>query len=379
MTSATRISLFLVLVAGSCGVAAACRSPEPAPDATQAARRDADPHAAHQRSNATGAREGRRTPAISRAAASGPAPAGMTWIPGGEFWMGCDDCDMPDARPVHLVSVSGFWMDATPVTNDQFAAFVKATGYATVAERRPDPADFPGVPLDKLQPGAVVFTPPNHPVSLRDYTQWWSYLPGASWRHPEGRSTDLKGRGSHPVVHVAWEDVNAFAQWTGKRLPTEAEFEFAARGGLDRARYAWGNDLKPGGKAVANVWEGSFPDTNTREDGYYRTSPVTAFPPNGYGLYDIGGNVWQWCADWYRPDYYSTFADPDVATRDPRGPDSSFDPDEPAVRKRVTRGGSFLCSSEYCQRFLVGSRGKSEISTGSSNLGFRLVRSASGG
>jgi formylglycine-generating enzyme required for sulfatase activity len=369
----TRLALALVALV----VLSACEArqpPAPQPDAAAGA---ANPHAAHEvpKPGAAAASD-RRTPTIDRTPAPGPAPDGMIWIPGGEFWMGCDDCDMPDARPVHLVSVSGFWMDATPVTNDRFAAFVKATGYVTVAERKPDPADFPGVPLDKLQPGAVVFTPPTHPVSLSDYTRWWSYVPGASWKHPEGPASIVKGLGRHPVVHVAWEDVHAYAAWAGKRLPTEAEFEFAARGGRDRARYSWGNEFKPGGRPAANVWEGRFPDSNSREDGYYRTSPVTAFPPNGYGLYDVGGNVWQWCADWYRPDYYGTFPDPSAAARDPRGPDSSFDPDEPGARKRVTRGGSFLCSTEYCQRYLVGSRGKAEISTGSSNLGFRLVRSA---
>jgi formylglycine-generating enzyme len=354
----------------------ACDARRPAPQPAEAARAAADPHAGHQAPAPTGAASDTRpAPAINRTPAPGPAPAGMVWVPGGEFWMGCEGCDMPDARPVHLVSVGGFWMDATPVTNEQFAAFVKATGYVTVAERTLDPKDFPGVPADKLKPGAVVFTPPAHPVSLHDFSRWWSYVPGASWQHPEGPASDLKGLARHPVVHVAWEDVNAYATWAGKRLPTEAEFEFAARGGLDRAVYPWGNELKPGGRAVANVWDGHFPDANTREDGYFKTSPVTAFPANAYGLYDVGGNVWQWCADWYRPEYYSTFTDPNVPARDPRGPGSSFDPDEPGAQKRVTRGGSFLCSSDYCRRYLVGSRGKAEISTGSSNLGFRLVRS----
>jgi len=300
----------------------------------------------------------------------------MVWIAGGEFWMGCEPCGMADAVPVHLVAVDGFWMDTTPVTNEQFARFVRETDYVTIAERRPSAKDLPGVPADKLQAGSVVFTPPAHPVSLDDYSQWWSYIPGASWRHPEGPSSDLTGRGRHPVVHVAWEDVQAYAKWAGKRLPTEAEFEFAARGGLDRHLYAWGNELKPHGSVPGNIWQGHFPDSNSGEDGYVRTSPVDTFPPNGYGLRDMGGNVWQWCADWYRPDYYATFNDSSKVAHDPRGPDTSFDPDEPAALKRVTRGGSFLCSSEYCSRYLVGSRGKAEISSGSSNLGFRLVRSA---
>ena len=309
-----------------------------------------DPHAAHQPSSSTSVN--RRTPTLSTTPAPGQAPAGMVWIPGGEFWM-----------------------DAAPVTNAEFEAFVRATRYVTVAERKPDPKDFPGVPPDKLVPGSVVFTPPAHPVSLEDYSKWWSYVPGADWRHPEGPGSSLKGLERHPVVHVAFEDVLAYANWIGKRLPTEAEFEFAARGGLDRNLYPWGNELKPAGRVPANIWEGHFPDANNRADGYFRTSPVTAFPPNAYGLHDVGGNVWQWCADWYRPDYYGSFGDQEAAARSPKGPETSFDPDEPTAQKRVTRGGSFLCSGEYCSRYLVGSRGKAEISSGSSNLGFRLVSS----
>ena len=315
-----------------------------------------------------------KTPVLRSTPAPGPAPAGMVWIPGGEFWMGCDTCGMPDAGPEHLVSVSGFWMDATPVTNEQFAPFVDATHYVTVAERKPDPKQFPGVPADKLVPGSVVFTPPAHAVSLEDFSQWWSYVPGADWRHPDGPRSNLNGLERHPVVHVAWEDAQAYATWAGKRLPTEAEFEFAARGGLDRNLYPWGNELAPGGTPPANIWEGHFPDANSRLDGYFKTSPVTAFPANRYGLYDVGGNVWQWAADWYRPDYYGTFKDPNTPAGDPRGPDSSFDPDEPGAAKRVTRGGSFLCSGEYCSRYLVGSRGKAEVSSGWSNLGIRLVK-----
>jgi sulfatase modifying factor 1 len=316
-------------------------------------------------------------PTIDATPAPLPAPEGMVWIPGGSFWMGCDGCGMPDALPVHMVSVSGFWMDPTPVTNAEFDRFVRQTRYVTVAERKPDPKEFPGVPADKLVAGSVVFTPPAHPVSLEDYSKWWSYVPGADWRHPEGPSSTLAGRERHPVVHVAFEDAAAYASWIGKRLPTEAEFEFAARGGLDRARYPWGDDLKPAGRVPANIWEGHFPDANSRADGFFRTSPVTAFPANRYGLRDVGGNVWQWCADWYRPDYYATFTSPETAARDPRGPQASFDPDELSAAKRVTRGGSFLCSGEYCSRYLVGSRGKAEVSSGSSNLGFRLVKSPS--
>jgi formylglycine-generating enzyme required for sulfatase activity len=355
-------------------VAAGCRShtPEDARPADAGAA-----HPAHTSASPSPPAVTSQAPAINQTPAPGPAPGGMVWIPGGEFWMGCADCGMPDALPVHLVSVSGFWMDAAPVTNAEFDAFVTATKYVTVAERRPDPKDFPGVPPDKLVPGSVVFTPPAHPVSLEDFSKWWSYVPGADWRHPEGPSSHLNGLERHPVVHVAWEDAAAYATWAKKRLPTEAEFEFAARGGLDRNMYPWGNELKPQGRVPANIWEGHFPDANSRADGYFKTSPVTAFPANRYGVYDVGGNVWQWCADWYRPDYYRAFTDPQTPARDPRGPETSFDPEEPSAAKRVTRGGSFLCSGEYCSRYLVGSRGKSEVSSGSSNLGFRLVRSAS--
>ena len=288
--------------------------------------------------------------------------------------MGCDDCDMPDAGPVHLVAVDGYWMDKTPVTNAQFAEFVKATGYITIAEQKPDPKDYPGIDPDKLEAGSAVFTSPARDVRLDDLTQWWNYVAGASWRHPEGPGTTTEGRENHPVVHIAWPDALAYAKWAGKRLPTEAEFEFGARGGLDRDRYAWGDDLKPGGKWAANIWQGRFPTTNLIEDGYSGTSPVTAFPPNGFGLYDVGGNVWQWCADWYRFDYFATL-EPNEPTRNPQGPADSYDPQEPGVNKRVQKGGSFLCSDRYCSRYLVGSRGRGAVDSGGSNTGFRCVKS----
>jgi sulfatase modifying factor 1 len=312
---------------------------------------------------------------VNTSPAPHPAPDGMVWIPGGTFWMGCESCGMPDAVPAHLVSVDGFWIDPTPVTNAAFERFVAETGYVTVAERPLDPREFPGVPRDKLVPGSAVFTPTSHPVSLDDPLQWWRYTPGASWRHPEGPETSVRDRRDHPVVHVAFEDAIAYAKWAGKRLPTEAEFEFAARGGLDRQRYPWGNELTPNGKAAANTWQGTFPARDRGEDGYLGTSPVTAFPPNGFGVYDMGGNVWQWCADWYRPDYYAELAKNGATASNPRGPDSSFDPSEPGARKRVVRGGSYMCTDQYCARYLVGSRGKSEVGSGTSNLGFRLVKS----
>jgi formylglycine-generating enzyme required for sulfatase activity len=305
------------------------------------------------------------------------APEGMVWIPGGTFWMGCEGCEMPDAVPVHQVVVDGFWLDATPVTNEQFAKFVQATGYKTIAERVPDARDFPGAPPENLVPGSAVFLPPEHEVPLNNHYEWWSYVKGARWRQPEGPSSNLKGRDDSPVVHIAWDDAMAYARWAGKRLPTEAEFEFAARGGLDRKRYSWGDELTPNGKWVANIWQGRFPIKDTGEDGYRVASPVRAFPANGYNLYDMGGNVWQWCADWYRPDLYQQRAAATSPAHNPHGPDTSFDPFEPGVPKRVTRGGSYLCSDRYCSRYLVGSRGKSEPSTGSSNVGFRCAKSAS--
>ncbi len=303
------------------------------------------------------------------------APANMVWIAGGTFWMGCEGCGMPDALPAHRVSVEGFWMDQTPVTNTDFEQFVNATGYLTVAERQPDPKDFPGVPPDKLVPGSAVFHATSHPVSFDDPLQWWHYMAGASWNHPEGPGSDIRDRLDHPVVHIAFEDALAYAQWGGKRLPTEAEFEFAARGGLDRNLYSWGNEVTPGGKVAANIWQGQFPAKDLGEDGYTGTSPVTAFPPNRFGLYDMGGNVWQWCADWYRPDYYAALAKAGAVAHNPQGPGDSYDPQETGAAKRVVRGGSYLCSEQYCARYLVGSRGKAEVSSAASNLGFRLVRS----
>ncbi|RPI56541.1 MAG: formylglycine-generating enzyme family protein [Acidobacteria bacterium] len=308
--------------------------------------------------------------------APGPAPDGMVWIPGGTFWMGCEGCGMPDALPAHLVEVDGFWMDRAPVTNAEFQRFVAATGYVTVAERPLNAGDYPGVPKEMLVPGSAVFNPTAKPVPLDNHLQWWRYTPGASWKHPLGPGSGVRGKEDHPVVHVAFEDVSAYATWAGKRLPTEAEFEFAARGGLDRHLYPWGNDLTPQNKRVANTWQGQFPAADSGEDGYAGTSPVTAFPPNRFGLHDMGGNVWQWCADWYRPDYYGALAASSAVAQNPQGPADSFDPQEPGAAKRVLKGGSYLCTDQYCARYLVGSRGKSEVTSGASNLGFRLVRDA---
>jgi len=299
--------------------------------------------------------------------------SGMVRISGGTFWMGCKENMFPDAEPKHEVKVKSFLLDKTLVTNDQFGRFVQATGYKTVAERKPDAKDFPGAPPENLVAGALVFSSPTVPVSKRSHYNWWRYIPGADWKHPDGPNSDLKGKGNHPVVQVAWEDAVAYAKWAHKRLPTEAEFEYAARAGLDRKLYAWGNDFKPGGKWQANIWQGLFPYKNTAEDGFKTTSPVGAFPANAYGLYDMSGNVWEWCQDWYRADYYKTLSGKEIADN-PSGPADSLDPTEPSVPKRVQRGGSFLCTDQYCARYMVGARGKGEPSSGSCHLGFRCAK-----
>ncbi len=277
-----------------------------------------------------------------------------------------------DSRPVHRVYIDGFYMDKTDVTNAEFARFVKATGYITVAERKPRAEDYPGAPPENLVAGSVVFAAPDHPVPLDNYFQWWTYVPGANWRHPEGPKTSIVGKDNYPVVHIAYEDAEAYARWAGERLPTEAEWEFAARGGLSGRLYAWGDELRPHGKWMANTFEGHFPNRNSGDDGFVATSPVKSFPPNGYGLYDMAGNVWQWTSDWYRPDYYARLA-ADGVVRNPQGPDAAYDPAEPGHAKRVQRGGSFLCTDQYCSRYMVGTRGKGDIDTGTNHLGFRCV------
>ena len=325
---------------------------------------------------------GFRETLVNSAPAPGPAPADMVWIPGGEFSMGSDDptsslCGgkdaMPDARPIHRVHVDGFWMDRTEVTNAQFEEFVRATGYVTVAEQTPRAEDFPGAPPENLAAGAVVFTPPATPVPLNDHFAWWSYVRGANWRHPTGPGSDLAGREKFPAVHVAYPDALAYAQWAGKRLPTEAEWEFAARGGRAGQLYAWGAELNPGGKWMANIYEGKFPLKDTGEDGFPGIAPVAQYPANGYGLYDIAGNVWEWTSDWYRPDYFARLAAAGVE-RNPQGPADSFDPSEPGTKKRTHRGGSYLCTEQYCTRYMVGTRGKGEPDTGTNHLGFRCVQ-----
>jgi formylglycine-generating enzyme required for sulfatase activity len=308
----------------------------------------------------------------------------MVWIPGGEFSMGAadpmgtDENDVGmratnDSRPIHRVYVDGFWMDKTEVTNRQFAAFVKATGYVTVAERTPRAEDFPGAPKENLVAGSVIFSPPHHAVPLNDHFQWWAYANGASWRHPTGPKSSIAGKEQYPVVHVAYADALAYAAWAGKRLPTEAEWEFAARGGLTGAVYPWGNELRAGGHWMANTHQGHFPDRDTGEDTHMGVGPVAQFPPNGYGLYDVAGNVWEWTSDWYTPNYYAQLAAAGTTASNPQGPSASFDPDEPGVMKRVHRGGSYLCTEQYCSRYMVGTRGKGEGDTGTNHLGFRFV------
>jgi len=325
------------------------------------------------------------TQQINETAAPGDAPTGMVWIPGGKFWMGSEDprglicggtSDMADAQPVHLVEIDPFWMDATEVTNAQFAEFVKATGYKTVAEKTPTLEEFPGASPEDLVAGSIVFTPTAQPVPLNDYLQWWSYIHGANWKHPEGPRSTIKGREQEPVVHVAWDDATAYARWAGKRLPTEAEWEFAARGKLDRKPYVWGDDLRPDDKWVANTWQGHFPNQNTADDGFVRAAPVKSYAPNGYGLYDMAGNVWEWCSDWYQHDYYGRLLAVGSEVKNPQGPNESFDPDEPDVPKRAHRGGSFLCTDQYCTRYMPGTRGKGATDSGANHLGFRCVKSA---
>ncbi|HET6604285.1 MAG TPA: formylglycine-generating enzyme family protein [Xanthomonadaceae bacterium] len=318
-----------------------------------------------------------------------PAPTeatpGMAWIPGGEFSMGASDAAVSpahpfhphpdgDALPLHRVYVDGFWLDRTEVTNADFVRFVAVTGHVTVAERPPQGEAFAGVPAGRLVPGSVVFAAPAGPVPLDDERRWWAYVPGADWRHPEGPDSSLEGRERHPVVHVAFDDARAYCAWAGGRLPSEAEWEFAARGGLAGRRYPWGDTLQPEGRRMANTFQGPFPHANSGEDGYRATAPVASFPANGYGLFDVAGNVWEWTADWYRPDTYAVRAA--GVTRNPQGPETPFDPAEPGLAKRVLRGGSFLCSEQYCERYRVGTRGRGEVDTGSNHLGFRCARSA---
>jgi formylglycine-generating enzyme len=312
------------------------------------------------------------------------SPPGMVKIPGGEFSMGSM---LPGSKrneqPVVKVKVDAFWIDEHDVTNAEFDKFVKATGYKTTAERPVDwdelkkqvPSGTPKPPDEMLQPGSLVFAPSEGPVDLREMNGWWRWTIGASWQHPEGPGSDLKGREDHPVVHVSWDDATAYAKWAGKRLPTEAEWEFAARGGLDGKRFAWGDEFKPDGKFMTNTWTGNFPYKNSKEDGFDGTSPVKSFPPNGYGLYDMGGNVWNWCSDWYRVDTHARLK-LEPSCHNPQGPKTSYNPGHPdQTEERVTKGGSFLCHVDYCESYRPAARRGTPPDTGMSHIGFRCVRS----
>ncbi|MGX5845258.1 formylglycine-generating enzyme family protein [Mesorhizobium sp. ArgA1] len=306
----------------------------------------------------------------------------MMWIPGGAFTMGSERF-YPEEAPPRRVSVDGFWIDATPVTNRQFAEFVAATGHATVAQVAPDPKQYPGMAEEMAHPGSLVFHKTVGLVGTSDFSNWWQFVFGADWRHPVGPDSDIDTLDlwDHPVVQVAYSDVEAYAKWAGKDLPTEAEFEFAARGGLDGKDYAWGDELAPGGAMMANYWQGLFPVANQMLDGWERTSPVSSFPPNGYGLFDMIGNTWEWTRDWWgeRPSIPSKGAKPSCCSlSNPRGGTrkDSFDPSQPGVRigRKVLKGGSHLCAANYCQRYRPAARHPEMIDTSTSHIGFRCVR-----
>lgn len=307
--------------------------------------------------------------------------AGMVYIPAGTFLMGASDKEgRADEYPQHNVKVSAFWMDKTEVTNASFAKFVAETSYITTAERKPDweelkgqlPEGTPKPPDSVLVASSLVFSSPKKVNNLNDASQWWAWKQGADWRHPNGPKSSIKGRDQYPVVHISWNDAMAYCKWAGKRLPTEAEWEYASRGGLKDAKYPWGDEDIEKGKAKANTWQGSFPIKNTNWDGFSRLAAVKQFKSNGYGLFDMAGNVWEWCSDWYRPDYYQQQG---ALSTNPSGPTSSYDPMEPTVPKRVVRGGSFMCNASYCKGYRVTSRMKTSADTGLEHTGFRCVSS----
>ena len=311
----------------------------------------------------------------------GSTTGGMKWIPGGSFLMGAADADSkPDEAPQHSVTVDGFWMDETEVTNAQFKKFVESTGYITTAEKDVDwealkkqlPSNTPKPDDELLKASSLVFTPPDHQVDLHNAGQWWTWTRGANWKQPHGAGSNIIGKDLLPVVHISWDDAMAYCKWAGKRLPTEAEWEYAARGGASHNVYPWGNEEVETKQPKANTWQGSFPVRNTNWDGYYGLSPVKTFQPNAFGLFDMAGNVWEWCSDWYDAGYYTT--QKENASSNPQGPSRSYDPMEPGMPKRVVRGGSFLCHASYCKGYRVTSRMKSSPDTGLEHTGFRCVK-----
>jgi formylglycine-generating enzyme required for sulfatase activity len=312
-------------------------------------------------------------------AAPGPAPAkNMIWIPGGEFLMGSDDF-YPEERPVHPVSVDGFWIDEHPVTVAQFRRFVKATGHVTWAELTPNAADYPDADPDLLVPGSLVFESTTGPVDLSDVRNWWSWMPGAQWRHPEGPDSTVHGRELHPVTHVAYQDAVAYAEWIGKQLPTEAQWERAARGGLEGKVFCWGDEFAPRGKMMANTWQGQFPWENLMYDRFERTSPVKSFSANGFGLYDMAGNVWEWTSDFFTPRHGDSQERPCCTPHNPRvtAPGQSYDLGAPGadIPRRVTKGGSHLCAPNYCLRYRPAARQGEAVDTSTGHIGFRCVLS----
>jgi formylglycine-generating enzyme required for sulfatase activity len=307
-------------------------------------------------------------------------PEGMAWVPAGTFRMG-SDAHYPEEAPAHTVAVDGFWIDRCQVTNRQFAAFVADTGYETVAERPLDPAAFPGAPEENLVPGSLVFTPTAGPVDLRHLSLWWTWTPGASWRNPEGPASSTEGRENHPAVHIAYEDAERYASWAGRALPTEAEWEHAARGGLDGATFVWGDEPEPPAERLANYWHGDFPWR--AEARYGATTPVGSFPPNGFGLHDMAGNVWDWTADWYAAGHPTEADKPCCVPQNPRGGpvEGSYDPAQPqfSVPRKVVKGGSFLCADTYCLRYRPAARRPQMVDTGMSHIGFRCVERGQSG
>ena len=311
------------------------------------------------------------------AVSPGPAPyPDMVWIPGGTFRMGSDK-HYVEERPVHKVTVDGFWIDKYPVTNERFAEFVEATGHVTFAEIPPDPKDYPGALPEMLYAGSLVFHKPHGPVDRANIGNWWSYDRGADWRHPRGRETSIEGIERHPVVHVTFGDAETFARWEGKELPTEAEWEYAARGGLLDAPYAWGHEFMPGDRPMANTWQGEFPYQNLVEDGYEGTSPVGAFPPNNYGIYDMIGNTWEWTTDWYNPQHEADAPKACCVPVNPLGgkETQSYDPNHPEIKipRKVLKGGSYLCAPNYCRRYRPAARFPEPIDTSTCHVGFRCI------